>query len=417
MTSNDSFNYATSNSEQELDLREQLLSFDSEDVEWKTIKELFEIRNGYTPSTKNSSFWTDGDIPWFRMEDIRKFGRVLSESTKYVTQEAIKGSGLFDAGSFIMATTATIGEHAFLTVDALANQQFTNMKVQEIFKERCNTRYLYYYLFKVGEWCKTHVRKGGFASVDMKGFKEIQIPVPSLSRQQEIVEVLDTFTDAISNLEEELTLREKQFEYYRESILSFENESVDWTPISELGQIIRGNGLQKKDFVQEGVGCIHYGQIYTKFGLATSYTLSFVDAKLADKLTKVDPGNLVIACTSENVDDLCKSVVWLGNTTIVTGGHACVLKHKENAKYIGYCFTSNSFQSQKKKFAYGTKVLDIKKDKLGEIKIPVPSLERQQEIVEILDTFEAMIANIKEEIALRTKQYEYYREKLLSFGK
>ena len=313
-----------------------------------------------------------------------------------------------------VAQYGTAGYVSFQEKDFWANDVCYSVYPQD----NLLNKYLWYYLKSKQEYIY-QIRNTDAVpySLPPEKLKLVQIAIPPLHIQQHIVEVLDTFTDAISNLEEELALREKQFEYYREHLLSFEKEVVDWKSISELGQIIRGNGLQKKDFVQEGVGCIHYGQIYTKFGLSTSYTLSFVDAKLADKLTKIDPGNLVIACTSENVDDLCKSVVWLGNTTIVTGGHACVLKHKENAKYIGYCFTSNSFQSQKKKFAYGTKVLDIKKEKLGEIKIPVPSLERQQEIVEILDTFEAMIANIKEEIALRTKQYEYYREKLLSFGK
>ena len=368
-------------------------------VEWKTLGEVSNLSRGKVYS---KSYITNnaGSYP------------VYSSQTK---NEGVLGNiSTFDYdGEFL--TWTTDGAYAGSVFHRNCKFSITNVcGLIKLTSDSISYRFLYYWL---SIHAKEYVYEGmGNPKLMTNQMISVTIPLPPLPIQQHIVEVLDTFTDAISNLEEELALREKQFGFYRESILSFENESVDWTPISELGQIIRGNGLQKKDFVQEGVGCIHYGQIYTKFGLSTSYTLSFVDAKLADKLTKVDPGNLVIACTSENVDDLCKSVVWLGNTTIVTGGHACVLKHKENAKYIGYCFTSNSFQSQKKKFAYGTKVLDIKKDKLGEIKIPVPSLERQQEIVEILDTFEATIANIKEEISLRTKQYEYYREKLLSFG-
>ena len=192
-------------------------------------------------------------------------------------------------------------------------------------------------------------------------------------------------------------------------------DGVEWKTIKDIGRIVRGNGLQKKDFTDEGVGCIHYGQIYTRFGLSTDKTLTFVDSKLADKLTKVEPGNLVIACTSENIEDVCKSVVWQGTQTIVTGGHACVLKHHGNPKYIGYCFTTYSFQSQKRKHAYGAKVIDIKTEKLGEIRIPLPPLSIQQQIVEILDTFTDSISNLQEELALREKQMEYYRENLLSF--
>ena len=114
--------------------RNQLLSFDMlkrggqklNSVSWLTLGEVFETRNGYTPSKANAAFWENGTIPWFRMEDIRANGGVLKDSIQHVTPQAIKGKGLFMAGSIIMATTATIGEHALITVDALANQQFTN---------------------------------------------------------------------------------------------------------------------------------------------------------------------------------------------------------------------------------------------------------------------------------------------------
>lgn len=243
----------------------------------------------------------------------------------------------------------------------------------------------------------------------------IKVPLPPLAVQKEIVEILDTFTRMIDNLQKELEQRQKQFEHYRDQMLTFKKGEVQMKPIKEIGKLVRGNGLQKKDFTEDGTGCIHYGQIYTRFGLSTSSTLTFVDSQLAAKLTKVSPGDLVIACTSENIEDVCKSVAWLGKEDIVTGGHACVFKHSENPKYIAYCFTTSAFFLQKRKYAYGAKVIDIKTEKLGEITLPIPSLETQQEIVDKLDTFEALISNIKQEIELRQKQYEYYREKLLTF--
>lgn len=97
--------------------------------------------------------------------------------------------------------------------------------------------------------------------------------------------------------------------------------------MNEIGTFIRGNGLQKKDFVERGVGCIHYGQIYTYYGTFAKSAKSFVPPLLANKLTKVESGDLIIACTSENVEDICKAVAWLGDDTIVTGGHAIVFKH------------------------------------------------------------------------------------------
>ncbi|GAA7596806.1 hypothetical protein JP0035_07720 [Helicobacter pylori] len=94
-------------------------------VEFKTLEEVFEIKNGYTPSKNNLEFWEKGTIPWFRMEDIRENGRILKDSIQHITPKALKGKKLFPKNSIIISTTATIGEHALLIVDSLANQQFT----------------------------------------------------------------------------------------------------------------------------------------------------------------------------------------------------------------------------------------------------------------------------------------------------
>ena len=315
-------------------LQELIWELCPEGVEWKRIDEVFEMKNGYTPSKANQGFWDNGDIPWFRMEDIRQNGRILSDSIQHITKEAVKGGRLFPANSFIMATTATIGEHALIIVDSLANQQFTNLQIRKSLIKQIRVKYLFYYLFIVGEWCKNNTNVSGFASVDMKKFKKLEIPLPPLEVQNEIIRILDAFTSHAAELQAELQARKEQYEYYRNKLLTFDenDERVKWMTLGEIGTFVRGNGLQKKDFTDAGIGCIHYGQIYTYYGTSTSVTKSFVSHELAQKLTKVKKGNLIIACTSENIEDVCKAVVWLGDEDIVTGGHACVLAHNENPK-------------------------------------------------------------------------------------
>lgn len=193
-------------------------------------------------------------------------------------------------------------------------------------------------------------------------------------------------------------------------------DGVEYVPLSSIGTIKRGNGLQKKDFVKAGIGCIHYGQIYTKFGLFTNKTLTYVDKELADHLLHIEKGDLVIACTSENVEDVCKAVAWLGDDSIVTGGHSCVLHHNQNPKYIAYFFQTESFQRQKRKYAYGTKVIDIKPDSIGKIEIPLPPLPVQEEIVRILDAFTELQAELQAELQKRKQQYNYYLDNLLNFN-
>jgi len=177
-------------------------------------------------------------------------------------------------------------------------------------------------------------------------FSKIEIPIPPIAIQEEIVNILDTFTE----LEAELVLRKKQYEYYRDKLLTFspDDSRVKWVSLSELGIFIRGNGLQKKDFTSEGVGCIHYGQIYTYYKTFTDKTKSFVSKQLANKLKKAKPKDLIIATTSENVRDVAKAVAWLGDEEICISGDACIFRHNQNSKYMSYLFQTQSFFKHKK---------------------------------------------------------------------
>ncbi len=159
------------------------------DGEWvtDTMEIIFDIKNGYTPSKSNPSFWDNGTIPWFRMEDIRKNGHILSDSIQHVTPSAVKNAGLFPAYSIIVATTATIGEHALIIVDSLANQRFTFLTKRKSFDDKLDMMYFHYFMFIIDEWCKKNTNAGGLLSVNMDSFKKLTIPYPaSLSEQKKI---------------------------------------------------------------------------------------------------------------------------------------------------------------------------------------------------------------------------------------
>ncbi len=145
--------------------------------------------------------------------------------------------------------------------------------------------------------------------------------------------------------------------------------------MGELGELVRGNGMPKSDFTESGVGAIHYGQIYTFYGTWTEVTRSFVAPETAARLAQVAPGDVIITNTSENLNDVGKAVAWLGADTIVTGGHATVFKHKQDPRYIAYWFQTPDFFNQKKKYATGTKVIDVSARSLEKISIPVPPLD------------------------------------------
>lgn len=171
-------------------------------AQWDNLRLRFvcELRNGYTPSKDNSDYWEDGTIPWYRMEDIRDTGRKLQEAKQYITEEAVKGGGLFDAGSFILATTATIGEHALLIVDSLANQQFTNLKIRKSLSNILSRDYFFYYLFVIDDYCKATTKTSTFPAVSMELLKNCHIVFPSFCEQTAIAAYLDTHCAKIDNL-------------------------------------------------------------------------------------------------------------------------------------------------------------------------------------------------------------------------
>lgn len=159
------------------------------------------------------------------MDDIRQNGRELSDSIQHITPEAVKGGRLFPANSFILATTATIGEHALIIADSLANQQFTNLSVRESHAKDADIRYLFHYMFIVDEFCKANVNEGGFASVDMKKLRNLPIPLPPLETQRQIAATLDRFerltTDLTAGIPAEIEARRQQYEHYRDRLLTF----------------------------------------------------------------------------------------------------------------------------------------------------------------------------------------------------
>ena len=190
-------------------------------------------------------------------------------------------------------------------------------------------------------------------------------------------------------------------------------DGVKHEPISKVGTFIRGGGPQKKDFTDVGVGCIHYGQIYTYYGISAIETNVFVSDDVALKSRKASPGDVVIAVTSGNDEDLGKSVAWLGESPVAVSNHTLIFTSDLDSRFISYFLSSTSFHRQKQRFITGTKVRALPESAFGKIFIPVPPLPVQQEIVRILDLFTQLEAELEAELEARRKQFEHYRRLLL----
>ena len=191
-------------------------------------------------------------------------------------------------------------------------------------------------------------------------------------------------------------------------------DGVEYKKLGEIATISRGGNFQKKDFLTEGVPCIHYGQIYTKYGLFADKTFTFISEECAKKQKMAQPNDIVMAVTSENIEDVCKCLAWLGDEPVAVSGHSAIIHHNQNAKYLVYYFHSQMFFAQKRKLAHGTKVIEVTPDALVDITLPVPPFEVQREIVRILDNFTNLTAELTAELTARKTQYAYYRDNLLT---
>ena len=285
--------------------------------------------------------------------------------------------------------------------------------------ERVESKYLYYSALSNQKFFTDRVRRAGIPTLAADSVLSLRIPVPPLEVQREIVRVLDKFTQLEAELEAELEARRSQYEHYLSHLFEGLPEGTPLKTFSDVGVFSRGGGPQKKDFIDSGVGCIHYGQIYTHYGVSATVTNKFVSAAAAARAKGAYPGDVVIAVTSENDDDLARSVAWLGSDWVAVSNHTLIFTSEMDPRFVSYYLRSRQFDSAKRKYISGTKVKSLPLRAFENIQIPVPPMVEQVRLADLLDTFDALVNDISvglpAELAARRKQYDHYRDRLLTF--
>lgn len=177
------------------------------------------------------------------------------------------------------------------------------------------------------------------------------------------------------------------------------NEQSKWSrkQLSEVGDFIRGRRFTKNDYVDSGLGCIHYAQIHTDFAAIARDPLTFLAEDSRPRMRLAHPGDLVIAATSENVDDVGKAVAWLGDDDVAVHDDCHIFRHGLDPVYVSYFFTSSLFHSQKIKYVSETKVVRISGVNLSKIEIPIPPQQVQKRIVEVIGAVDDQISALDNE--------------------
>lgn len=295
-----------------------------------------------------------------------------------------------------------------------------NQRVCKIFTKNAGMLldgFLYHYLKPVFKKIENSIQGSTVKHLSAKVINGIEIPLPPLAVQKKIVEILDTFTGMIGNLQKELEQRQKQFEYYREILFAKRHNELEWEYVKNIALNCYAGATpstKNKEYWEGGnipwmsSGEVHQGQVLRVEGRITQKGYDHCSTKMVPR------DSVVIALAGQGKT---RGTVAITRIELCTNQSICAIvpdKTKVLPDYLYYYLKGQYFDLRRLSSGDGTRGgLNLKM--INNYGIPIVSLEHQREIVEILDTFEALISNIKQEIEMRQKQYEFYREKLLTF--
>lgn len=374
-------------------------------VEWKTLGEVCDIHKGVQ----------------FNKTDMKEVG------TYPVINGGINPSGyaeVFNEGK----NTITISQGGASAgyVNFLRNKFWLGAHCYAVIPyDAVLNKYLYHFI-KMNEITLQQCQYGaGIPALAKSTISSLEIPVPPLPVQEEIVRILDAFTELQAELQAELQKRKQQYNFYRDNLLNFKDinrggEEIKWMKLKDVAtQWYRGAGIKREEVGNEGMPCIRYGEIHTSYNIWFKDCISHTDETKQATKKYAEYGDILFAITSEDIPLVGNSVAYLGKEKIMVGGDIVVMKHHQDPRYMAYALSTSDAIKQKGKGKVKSKVVHTNVPSLQEIVIPIPPMEEQQRIADILDRFDTLTndltSGLPAEMEKRRQQYEFYRDKLLTF--
>ncbi len=377
-------------------------------VEYKKLGEVCVMQRGTSMTKKNA---IEGDIP------VISGGR---EPAFYINQSNRDGETITVAGS-----GAGAGYVQYWNEPIFVNDAFSVKGSEELL-----TKYVYYCMKNMQEQITGTQKGGGVPHVHISSIDNFELPVPPIEVQSKIVEILDNFTELEAELkiklEAELEARRKQYEYYRNQLLTFDKVGgARFVNMSEIGKFYGGlSGKNKNDFGIGKAKYITYMNVYSNIAVDLSIAED-VNVTDDEKQNSIQYGDIIFTGSSETPEECGMSSVVTENMEepIYLNSFCFGFRIDDlsvfNVHFLKHLFRSHSLRSQIVKTASGVTRFNVSKKKMENVEVPIPPLSEQKRIASILDRFEALTTDLQSglpaEIEARRKQYEYYREKLLTF--
>ena len=394
-------------------------------VEYKPLSDLMTYTRGVTYAKMQETSSLDGyGLLRSNNIDLTSNSLDLTDLKRVRKEVRIRADQWLRAGDILISAAsgskAHVGKVAYIAEDL--DLSFGGFMAVVRANEKLESRYLFHVLSgrAFADYLDGAIASSTINNLNAKVVGGFRLATPPLEVQREIVKVLDAFAGLGAELEAELEARRRQFAHYRDALLTFRDApDVTWIPMGDFGTFARGRRFTKNDMIAVGIPSIHYGEIYTHYGVHAAETQSHVRAEIAGRLRYAQPGDVVIAGVGETVEDVAKAVAWLGDTEVAIHDDSFAFRSKADPTYIAYVMQTPAFQVQKEKYVARAKVKRVGGENLGKIVVPVPSLDDQRRIVGILNKFDALVNDLSSglpaEIEARRQQYAYYRDRLLSF--
>lgn len=387
-------------------------------VEYKKLGELFSFKNGIS---KNKSFFGHGQ-PIINFTDVYHHVRLYSTMIKGLvdaTDSELKRFGVCKGDCFFTRTSETkedIGR-ASVIVDNIENCVFSGFLIKGhpitdlLMPEYCS------YCFNSGDFRKTIVENANMttrATITGEILSKIEIPVPPLPVQDEIVRILDEYTNLEAELEaklsEEIELKQKQYEWYRDELLTM-SDDVSMVSLGDIGTVCMCKRILKSQ--TNDIGGVPFYKIGTFGGVANAYISEELFEEYRDKYNYPKKGDILISAAGT----IGRTIVFDGQPAYFQDSNIVWLKHDETKvtnRYLNCMYQMSPWYIEK-----GGTIARLYNDNILKAVIPVPSLEEQDKIVDSIEemksTFGLLISAINTELESRKKQYAYYRDQLLTF--
>ena len=408
-----------------LNIFELIRRFCPDGVEYKLLGDVATVVRGASPRPISKYLTTDvSGVNWIKIGDVVSGTKYITQASERITEDGAKKSRFVHKGDFVLSNSMSFGRPYIMKIDGCIHDGWLSISD---FGHWFVSDFLYY-LLGSSSYQRLMQKKAPFGgavqNLNVDIVKSLSIPVPPLPVQQEIVRILDTFdtyrNDVTAGLAGELAMRRKQFQYWQEKLLTFD-DSVPRKALGELGEFFGGlSGKTKADFMNGNAKFVTYKNVYEN----RTVSLDVVDTVCisdGEKQRSLEYGDVLFTGSSETLSECGMSSVLMDypGEDLYLNSFCFAFRFTDLSGicpgFMKYLFRTPDLRMQISKTAAGTTRFNVSKEKMKKVKIPIPPLAVQQEIVRILDVFVELERELERELELRAKQFEYYRDHLLAF--